>query len=313
MLSASRKIMVDKDGTLILPNMTLFPDREMLFSASGNVKIEEHYGGTVDTDYTGSDVREVSFDVYNTFDKGTAYAAFSEWIFNNRPYDNGLPVEAINLTGENNGAGKFTGTVTYSAKMLKNNLNIPIQSFSTKGGTAKLTQSFFTTAKVARDGMQAPDFQGGIGAKDGILEGCDIIVPTYSTTFERNNLPYSYVNQNYKRLLRSMTGSVNSSMFDGMEPGECIFVGCDGKMNITEEDGQTKITWNLTYEFRGSPSMGGIVIGDLPPIDKAGFDYLWVLRQNEDDEETKTTVPRPVAAYVEQVYLYSNFKSLGIL
>ena len=278
---------------------------------SDEVEITLRYGGDTENN-SGTLSIDEEYDIIGTLDRRTAYARFSEWIYTNAPVKDGLRVESILTEGDREGAPKFLGSVRYSSKANESELKFPIQSFSTKGGTAKKTQSYSTPVVVAREGFIPPNFMGGIGYKEGIFEGCDVTVSNYTTSFERKGLPAAFINEGYKQLLRGMTGSVNTAPFDGMAPGECLFVGADGKQNITNENGVIKITWDLTYEFKAGPNVGGLIIGNLPPLDKRAWDYVWVLRQVEDDEESKRSIPRPVAAYVEQVYLYSHFGALGI-
>jgi hypothetical protein len=43
-----------------------------------------------------------------------------------------------------------------------------------------------------------------------------------------------------------------------------------------------------------------------------GWHYLWVRFTDDEDANAKALIKRPIAAYVEQVYPYGNFSSLGI-
>ncbi len=55
-----------------------------------------------------------------------------------------------------------------------------------------------------------------------------------------------------------------------------------------------------------------LTIGDSLPIEKRGWEYLWVRYEEGLDRETNQMVRRPIAAYVEQVCRYGNFNLLGI-
>ena len=281
---------------------------------SDEVEIAQRYGGELENNQ-GSRSIDFEYDLIGTLDGKTAYARFAEFIYTKFPVSNGLRVETLGVDMDRNGAPLGVGRVRYSSKANENEMSFPVQSFSTKGGTAKKTQSYATVGVVSRPGIVAPNFRGGIGVRDDqTLEGCDVTVSNYTSTFERKGVPNSFVTDGYKRLLRMMTGSVNAFAFDGMEPGECLFVGADGKQNITNENGNVKITWDLSWEFKAAPNVGGLIISpDLPPIDlKRGWDYVWLYRIIEDDEESGRSISSPLAAYVEQVYLYSNFMALGI-
>ena len=55
-----------------------------------------------------------------------------------------------------------------------------------------------------------------------------------------------------------------------------------------------------------------IVIGDITVPAKGGWEYLWVLYEDQEDATAKRIVKRPIAAYVEQVRESGNFSLLGI-
>ena len=54
------------------------------------------------------------------------------------------------------------------------------------------------------------------------------------------------------------------------------------------------------------------MIGDIGPINKKGWEYLWVRYEDEEDTDANALVKRPVAAYIEKVYRDGNFSALGI-
>ena len=53
-------------------------------------------------------------------------------------------------------------------------------------------------------------------------------------------------------------------------------------------------------------------MGDIGPITKWGWEYLWVQYADEADDDTKQVVKKPVAVYVEKVYYGTDFSGLGI-
>jgi hypothetical protein len=55
-----------------------------------------------------------------------------------------------------------------------------------------------------------------------------------------------------------------------------------------------------------------LTIGDSLPIEKRGWEYLWVRYEEALDRETNQMVRRPIAVYVEQVCRYGNLDLLGI-
>lgn len=70
--------------------------------------------------------------------------------------------------------------------------------------------------------------------------------------------------------------------------------------------------WEVTCSFAYSPNTVGRVIGDIAGIAKKGWEYLWVLYQDEADDAAKRVVQRPVAVYVEQVLEYVDLNLLQL-
>jgi len=175
--------------------------------------------------------------------------------------------------------------------------------FETGGGTQHVTQSLGTT-RYAPDGETAPDFKGAIGATAESVEGVDITTPQYRFA-ETHYLPIDAVTDGYKSTLFGLTGRVNAGPFRNFAAGEVLFEGASGSQR-GEED------WEITYRFAASPNVSGMSIGDIDDIAKGGWDYLWVLYEDEEDGDAERLVKRPVAAYVESVYYTGNFNLLGI-
>lgn len=175
-------------------------------------------------------------------------------------------------------------------------------SFDTTGGTAHITHSIQTVDKAATMGSTAPDNQGAIGVtKDGV-EGTDIVVPTYSWS-DVYVFPASQVTGAYKAKLFYATGKVNDATFQGLAAGECLFRGAVG---ASRPDGNVEIT----FSFSASPNQTNITVGNLQPVDKKGWEYLWI--RFGDFESNNEIVKRPIAVYVEKVYDLADFSELGI-
>jgi len=84
-----------------------------------------------------------------------------------------------------------------------------------------------------------------------------------------------------------------------------LFCGAGGSKR-GEED------WEVTFKWAASPNKTDIKIGGITVPSKEGWHYLWVRYRDKDDQAAKELVKDPVAAYVEQVYEYSDFSQLGI-
>lgn len=175
--------------------------------------------------------------------------------------------------------------------------------FETGGGSQHITQSL-GTSRYAPDGETAPNFKGAIGATANSVEGVDITVPQYSFS-ETHYLPLDAVTDAYTATLFGLTGRVNAGPFRGFAAGEVLFEGASGSQR-GEED------WEISYRFAASPNVSSLTIGEISGIAKGGWQYLWVLYEDEEDGEADRLVKRPVAAYVENVYYTGNFNLLGI-
>lgn len=222
-----------------------------------------------------------------------------------------------------------------SAKGGKGGTALPEYSFSTKGGTAHINHSRKTvgvypgyhpeyeyvedengkkTLRYKRDTEgklttareAAPNFHCGIGwnAENGSFDGVDIIVPSWSSTLKLT-VSDEYIDQGYLKMLRLLTGAVNSKSFDGMAPGECQFVGCDGVRRVqpTEDNGaggnesyatSFELVWDLTFEFRGAPNARKWLDG-IGYVNKRGWDYVHVLRRNADYQLSDLDIPEKPA------------------
>jgi hypothetical protein len=181
---------------------------------------------------------------------------------------------------------------------------LPVLRFSTKGGKQHITQSRGTT-RFYRPSPYLPsaDFSGAIGVTPNGVQGVDITVPAFSFSYSFR-VAASAINDAYVSLLRVLTGSVNVSTFKGQPAGTVRFDGADGQRRGADLD--------IEFSFSGEASVDDATIGDIEGIDKDGFDYLWVLYEDVEDEASAMLAKRPVGVYVEQVYPRYDLNLLGI-
>jgi len=176
-------------------------------------------------------------------------------------------------------------------------------SFDTGGGSQHITQSIATSQKVAASGT-APDQKGAIGKNGDNIEGCDIVVPVFNFS-ETHYIADATVDAAYKAAIFAATGKTNDASFKGLAKGECLFLGAAGSQRGDDD-------WEITFRFAGSPNKTGLTIGDVTGVNKEGWEYLWVLYEEEYDGTAKADVRVPTAVYVEQVYDEADFSTLGI-
>lgn len=220
-----------------------------------------------------------------------------------------LPRRDVRL--EPAGPGLWDGEAAYAP--VSNEFEPPqtgesIFAFDTGGGTQHITHSLATVSTYAAPGQTAPNFQGAIGVTADSVEGVDIVVPVYQFT-ETHVFPNAAVTDAYKATLMIMTGRVNSDTFRGFEPGSVLFLGASGsKRGAASGAGD----WEITFRFAVSVNLAAITVGPITGISKKGWEYLWVRYEDAEDGAAQSIVKRPVAAYVERVYLELPFSILGL-
>lgn len=212
---------------------------------------------------------------------------------------------------EPSGPGLWDGEASYAP--LQDESEPPQQgesvfTFDTGGGTQHITHSLATVGTFPAPGQTAPSFQGAIGVTADSVEGVDIVVPVFQFT-ETHVLPDASVTDAYKNTLMIMTGRVNSDAFRGFAAGSVLFLGAAGtKRGSPSGDGD----WEITFRFAASANLSAITVGPITGISKKGWEYLWVRYEDTEDAGAQSIVKRPVAAYVERVYLELPFTILGI-
>ena len=177
-------------------------------------------------------------------------------------------------------------------------------TFDTGGGTQHVTQSLANLQSRAAPGFLAPNFFGAIGVNGDRVDGTDVTVPVFNFT-ETHYIDDTLIDGAYKLALFNLTGKVNDAGFKGLAKGEVLFLGASGSKRGFDD-------WELTFRFAASPNATNLSIGDITGINKEGWNYLWVRFIDDEDATAKTLIKRPMAAYVERVYDYGDFSSLGI-
>jgi hypothetical protein len=170
--------------------------------------------------------------------------------------------------------------------------------------STKMFQSLATLGAVGAPGITPPIFNGAVNVTDSGVEGVDVEVPTCEWT-ETWRFPGNAITGAYATTLYLVTGTVNLFAFRGFAPGEVLFRGASGRKTSPE-------AWELSYRFAASPNASGLFVGGIGPLIKRGWEYVWVLYEEREDVPSQRIVKKPVAAYVEQVYPFSNFSLLGI-
>lgn len=180
-------------------------------------------------------------------------------------------------------------------------------TFSTRGGREKRIHSLGTVGYKAEGETILPDFHHGIGYNNGIFSGIDVTVPHLSFSLDVD-LPERLFNTAILQYIHGLTGCTNAQPLWGFAQAELLFRGVSGSTYRKKNAlGLYERWWKVGFEFEAQPSFYG---RDIPPfkgITKRGWDYIWVFHQEAKDTSSGVTVPRPVAAYVEQAYPLGDF------
>lgn len=179
-------------------------------------------------------------------------------------------------------------------------------SFDTAGGMQHISQSLQTVQKKSFSEGQftPPDFKGAIGVTKDSVEGVEIYVPSFQYQVTRY-VAIEQVTQAYINNLFRLTGKTNRGNFHGFAAGQVLLAGVSGSQ-------RGEADWELTYKFLCSENRSNLTIGEITGVNKKGWEYLWVIYEDSEDETAKWLVKKPVAAYVEKVYEDGDFGLLGL-
>lgn len=259
------------------------------------VKQKDDAGAVATGDNPGAEFEYIILGASDDVEARAALEDFTEDEFD--PWGTGLrTIPRVAVEVKRIADDVHEGYVRYGAKPAE-------WMFDTTGGTQHITHSLAT---VARYGAKIWDTYGALGIHDGIIDGCDIVVPTYqsSMTYRRSA---EQVNKAYRQLLMYLTGKVNSELFlaGEFEPGECLFLGARGYRRGDED-------WTITFNFAARKNVTGRQVGDIIGIDVRGWDMIEVYSEPVLDIQGQTISWKPVMVTVEQVYEYEDLNALGV-
>lgn len=255
---------------------------------------------------------EVSWLVYGATDYEDAIATLEGAV---DPDFDGLTLRNYGL-GEAFGGGSWPGYARYApAGFVNANQpkasepmelgDAPIVTLSTRGGTQRILRSLETIDAQPGVGFTTvPDHAGAINVVGDTIEGVEVGVAGSVFTY-KTVLPAAFVTASYRELFEALYDHVNSTPFAGYPAGEIKFEGGV----LSQRKGED---WDAEFTFGRSKNRTGITLnGNLAdPIDKDGWDLLWVLYEDEEDATAKTLVKKVRAAYVERVHPRADLNDL---
>jgi hypothetical protein len=206
----------------------------------------------------------------------------------------------------------YEATVHYSAATPADGQTF---EFDTTGGRIRRMHSLQTKGRYARPAKTAKDYKGAIGVNGDTVEGVEVPVPAFAFSVTRRIAP-DLVTPDYLDTLEALTGVVNDrpiaiqyepSKSKVFPAGELRFLGVRGGLRGIEG-------YSLTFFFERSHNDDDVEVGDIVgPIEKGGWDYLWIEFVDDVDTVAKGPVKVPGAVYVEQVSPEEDLTALGLL
>lgn len=213
---------------------------------------------------------------------------------------NGLYKNEITCEPENYQV--WRATVRYSSRK-KKEPGFEERSIEISTTQVKRLQTLQRFGSWAPNGEQAPDTKGAIGVDGDTIHGVDVDVPAMTMTIKKVFAAEDVTNAVIKAWGR-MAGRTNDAPWLGWDTGEVKFLGSDGGSKDAE-------TVEFNFKFALSENADNIQIDNIAgPIAKKGWEYLWVMYDDDVDENKRVKLPR--AVYVDRVLEEGDFTIFGI-
>lgn len=161
-------------------------------------------------------------------------------------------------------------------------------------------------------------FQQSIGVKhNGDIEGVEILVPVFSFE-EHHRLDTKELDTAWRKKTLNVIGKVNLTAWRGYEAGELL---CAGIGRVDNNDNTSDVTYKFLYRPNEKTTVPFYFQDqkiDLE-VDKKGWEYLWMYQVPTASDTNKEGVviqqvqnQANIAAFLEQVYLRTEYRNLGI-
>lgn len=207
----------------------------------------------------------------------------------------------------------------YGVEKVEDPANDPDFSFSTRGGTSRITQSKETVERFAVPGRTPGNYYGAIGVTKDTVKGTQIVTPRMEFSVSVF-IDAALFTHSYRKTLYWSTGKTNSDSFLGLAPLEALFMGAEAARGGATPDGVLLV--RITYHFAASPNITydpanpddspGVTAGRITGISKAGWDYIWFGYAKQKDADSGLVVTEPVEAHVERLYDSTAFSAFGL-
>jgi len=178
-------------------------------------------------------------------------------------------------------------------------------SFDTTGGTEHINCSREVVSFWGPKGTA--NRENAIGVSNGHVKGIDIPVPIFKWS-ETHYFSDASITDEYKAILRNLTGRVNNDSFKGFDAGEVLFFGVSGTRNGDDSDD----LWELTFNFASDEPESDITVGTITGISRPAWHYMDIEYESTADIPTSQLLPKAIAVYIHRLYKAKDFSDLGI-
>lgn len=200
------------------------------------------------------------------------------------------------------------GTPQYTSSGQDENTTEYRFNFQAPGG--HIYQSLATILLYGPGGSpDVPYFDGAINVVDDEgkqrVEGVNLSPPAevFTLSYVAND---SIITGSYQLIVEGLCGCVNSTSFRGRAAGSVMLVRASGGRDRSGK-------WSIEFGFGYIANSTSIPVGDEMTIpSKDGFDYLWAYYGSTKDDDAKSVVKRPAAAYVERIYPRADLNELNL-
>lgn len=184
-------------------------------------------------------------------------------------------------------------------------------AFDLTAQTKTYTQSLATIASYYAPNETTPDFKKLINIVDGYPEGVEInpaSIAESSFTVEQE-VPRVLITNTWLKEKKAFIGKLANGAFRGHSTGEVMFGGLRGTVKHDEP------IIALSWEFLTIENQPAKDIGVFEDVVKKGWEYAWVYSEERvvTTGSKKTLTHAPVAMYVEQLFEYVDFSTIGVV
>lgn len=185
-------------------------------------------------------------------------------------------------------------------------------SFDLASGGERVTHSIRTRNAYLANGITdpatPPDFQNAINIVDDQVLGFEVdpramAEKTFSVGQRVKN---TLITNAWAQEIESRNFLVNSIPFRGRQPGEVMFFGLSGTVDLTAEFS------NLSWDFGYRKNLTNVTIGKFSGVNKRGWDLSWIYHESKFDDSEELLIKNPIALYIEQIFFEGDLSFVHV-